>query len=121
MFSMPNTPPKECLFLCHGKDCKKKQSAAYRALLNQSEAALEHVGSVGCQGSCVGPTAVVATKNGPVWFEDLRSSKSRNDLVEYAVQISAGKKAKPTKRLAKRELTGKRKKEAKRKFAKHTA
>ncbi len=75
------------------------------------EAGLE-VGTVRCQGSCAGPTAVVDLGAGPRWFERLQTTKVQIDLVRYA----AGTESAPTGRLAKRELTGKRRKKAAKKL-----
>ena len=53
-------------------------------------------------------------ENGPRWFEDLSKKKARIDVIALASQ---GKK-KPTKRLLKRELTGKQRKRAAKKLVK---
>jgi len=110
---MPNSIDSPALFLCAGKDCARKQRSAFDHLRSSAKAAGLACSMVRCQGSCKGPTAVVPTDDGLRWFEDLDSPKVRTTLVSFA----AGD-AKPTKQLVKRELTGKQKKKAAKKFAK---
>lgn len=107
LFSMPNTKGPDCLLLCNGKGCAKKQKKAYKKLEKRFEKQGLVAIDVACQGSCVGPTVVLVDDDGPRWFEDLRSEKAQRDVVESAVRVVAGKKAKPSKRLRSRELTGK--------------
>ena len=118
MFSMPNIQPVDCLLLCNGKGCKKKQKNAYNALVKRlAEHGLKPT-DIACQGSCVGPTVVLVDKNGPRWFEDLHSKSARTDVVESAVRVASGRKAKPSNRLRKRELTGKQRQRAAKRLAK---
>lgn len=116
MFGMPNSDPVACLLICGGQDCRKKQKKAYRALVRSVADAGIDATEVPCQGSCVGPTAVIVDSSGPRWFEDLRSPKARADVVVAATRVSLGGKAKPSKRLQSRELTGKKRKKAARRL-----
>ncbi len=121
MFTMPNTPLAACLLICEGSDCRKKQAKAYAALVRAAEQAGVSALPVKCQGSCVGPTAVVVDDSGPRWFEDLRSEKARRDLILSATRVSLGGKAKPSQRLKDREMTGKKRKKAAKRLAKQAA
>lgn len=112
MFTVLNSESSQTLFLCAGKDCFKKQRPAYDDLRSSAIDAGLDICSVKCQGSCKGPTAVVPTDEGLRWFEALDSGVVRVDLISFA----AGGEA-PSKQLAKRELRGKRKKKAAKKFA----
>ena len=112
MFSVPNIVPAACLLICGGSDCRKKQKKAYNALVRSVSDAGLATEEVKCQGSCVGPTAVIVDKSGPRWFEDLRSVKAQADVVTAATRVTLGGKTKPTKRLQSRELTGKKRKKA---------
>lgn len=114
MFSMPNTNGSATLLLCNGKDCHKKQRAAYDRLESAAHEAGLDVAGVPCQGSCVGPTAVVETPDGPRWFENLQSANATEAVVAFALCPSK----KPKKALQKRELVGKRRAKAERKLAK---
>lgn len=115
---MPNTSSTACLLICNGGGCRKKQKKAYKALVRSiSDAGLDST-PVGCQGSCVGPTAVIVDESGPRWFEDLRSPKSQADVVAAATRVSLGEKTRPSKRMSKRELTGKQAKKAAKRLAK---
>jgi len=104
---MPNINHPPCLLLCESKDCKKKKASDFKALTRRVKAAGIDSGAVKCQGSCVGPTAVLFEQGEPRWFENLGSTRAQDDLVEAAVRLGKGKSAKPSKRLRKRELTGK--------------
>ena len=115
MFSMPNTTksqPLSCLRLCNGKDCAKKQAKAYGRMQKVAAEAGVGVESVGCQGSCAGPTAVVRIDGELHWFERLQKRKDQAEVVALA----AGEKPRPSKRLQKLELTGKRRRKAARKL-----
>lgn len=114
MFSMANTPTTDGLLLCNGKSCSKKQRSAYKRLRSLAKEAGLEVDSVPCQGSCGGPTAVVLCENGPRWFERLEKREVQVELVSFA----AGQSKKPPKRVRKRELEGKQKNKAAKKFAK---
>lgn len=102
----------QTLFLCAGKDCFKKQRPAFNDLRSSAIDAGLQLCMVKCQGSCKGPTAVVQTPSGPRWFEALDSKSVRTDLVSFAVNQST-----PSKKLTKREITGKTKKKAAKKLA----
>lgn len=102
----------QTLFLCAGKDCFKKQRPAFNDLRSSAIDAGLELRMVKCQGSCKGPTAVVQTPTGPRWFEALDSKTLRTDLVSFAVNPS-----KPSKKLRKRELQGKKKNKAAKKLA----
>ncbi len=102
----------QTLFLCAGKDCRKKQRPAFNDLRSSAIDAGLQLSMVKCQGSCNGPTAIVQTSKGPRWFEALDSKALRSDLVSFAVNPSE-----PTKKLTKRELRGKRKKKAAKKLS----
>lgn len=102
------------VFVCKAKGCAKKHKCEFNKLIQAVAAADVRVDLVGCQGSCSGPTAVIVDSDGPRWFEDLLSKSGRADLVSLAT----GEIDKPTKRLKKRELTGKQKKRALRKLVK---
>jgi len=118
MFSMPNIDRPACLLLCDGKGGAKKQKRAYNQLTKRLADEGIAVQDVSCQGSCVGPTAVLIDADGPRWFEDLRTKSSHLAVVEASVRISRGKKAKPTKPLRKRELVGKQRRRAEKRLAK---
>ncbi len=109
---MPNESRSPALFLCAGKDCFRDERAAFDALRSRATDAGLEVDTIRCQGSCAGPTAVVDLGQGPRWFERLQTTKVQIDLVQYA----SGTEAIPTTRLAKRELTGKRRKKAAKKL-----
>lgn len=121
MFTMPNNPPAACLLICGGQGCRKKQKKAYKALLRSVSDAGLITEEVKCQGSCVGPTAVIVDRSGPRWFEDLRSTKAQADVVTAATRVTLGKKTKPSKRLKSRELTGKKRKKAAKRLEKQAA
>lgn len=112
---MPNTTKSQslpCLRLCDGKDCAKKQPKAYERLNKTAAEAGVRVESVGCQGSCAGPTAVVDIDGELHWFERLQKRKDQAEVVALA----AGERPRPSGRLAKLELTGKRRRKAARKL-----
>lgn len=96
-----------CLLLCAGKDCYRKERSAFKKLEAEAGNAGLVLTKIKCQGSCKGPTAVVPTESGPRWFEAVDSPNRRDDLIRFAVSG-----AEPSRRLAKRELTGKRKRKA---------
>lgn len=118
LFGVPNSEQlaseidRPTLFLCAGKDCFKKQRPAFNDLRSSAIDAGLELCMVKCQGSCKGPTAVVQTPKGPRWFEALDSKQLRSDLVAFAVEPS-----KPSKKLTKRELQGKKKNKAAKKLA----
>lgn len=123
LFTVPNSEQlvlknQQTLFLCAGKDCFKKQRPAFNDLRSSATDAGLQLCMVKCQGSCIGPTAVVQTKKGPRWFEALDSPSARTDLVSFAVATANTGEAKPPKSLRKRELQGKRKKKAAKKLSK---
>ena len=118
---MPNERTSDCLLVCTGGGCRKKQKKAFKALVSAlSEAGVES-GEVRCQGSCVGPTVVIVDEAGPRWFEDLRSSRAQADVVESVTRVQLGGNIKPSKRMKKRELTGKQRKKAAKRLAKQAA
>lgn len=102
------------LLLCDRKSCAKSEKCAFKDLQKQAKRAEVPVEFVGCQGSCSGPTAVVIDENGPRWFEDLSKRKARTDVIALVTQEAT----KPSKRLKKRELTGKQRKRAAKKLVK---
>jgi len=102
------------LYLCAGKDCFRKERGAYVQLKGSAQCAGLTVQTVKCQGSCAGPTAVVAVDGGHRWFERLQSKSVQQDLVSFATAPTSS----PTSRLKKRELSGKQRQKAKKKLAK---
>lgn len=106
------TVAEPTLLLCAGKDCFRNEHTAFKKLEASASNAGLQLEKIKCQGSCKGPTAVVPTESGPRWFEALDSAKSRGDLIAFATGAEQ-----PTRRLAKRELTGKRRKKAATKLA----
>lgn len=95
-----------------------KQKKAYKALVKRFATHGLKATDIACQGSCVGPTVVLVDEKGPRWFEDLRSRGAQDDVVESAVRVTSGRKVKPSKRLRKRELTGKQRQRATKRLAK---
>ena len=118
---MPNASTTACLLICGGTGCRKKQKKAYKALVQSVSDAGIITEEVKCQGSCVGPTAVIVDERGPRWFEDLRSTKAQADVVTAATRVTLGGKTKPTKRLRNRELTGKKRKKAAKRLPRQAA
>ena len=119
MYGMPNKPQPVCLFLCNGGACQK-QSKAYAGLQREAQSASLTFASISCHGSCSGPTAVVIGPDGPRWFENLRGKAVRRDLIALVDGATSSPHAAATERLRKRELTGKRRTKAQRRFAKAT-
>lgn len=114
---MPNRSGSEILqgssvMLCGGKDCAKKQRSAFKNLRSTLRSAGATVTPVECQGSCAGPTAVIRIGGDVRWFERLQGASSQHDLAEIAV----GERSEVTRRLAKRELTGKKRAKAAKKL-----
>lgn len=99
------------LLLCAGKDCFRNEQTAFKKLEASAGNAGLQLQKINCQGSCKGPTAVVQTPCGPRWFESLDSNKVQHDLIAFATGAEP-----PSRRLAKRELTGKRKQKAAKKL-----
>lgn len=121
MFGVPNKQPPSGrilttqgtdLLLCAGKDCFRKEKKAFKNLEDSAGNAGLQLHKIKCQGTCEGPTAVVPTPCGPRWFEALDCPKLQTDLVSFATGAEA-----PSRRLTKRELTGKRKKKAAKKLS----
>ena len=110
---MPNGADLPTLLLCSGKHCLKKKSSAYRSLEGAIVEADISFTTVACVGTCSGPTAMVCRGSTQRWFEDLGSSKAQRDLVSYAIRSSK----KPSERLKKRELTGKKRKKVQKRLA----
>ena len=119
MYGMPNKLSPVCLFLCNGGACQK-QRKAYAGLQREAQSASLTFASISCQGSCSGPTAIVIGPEGPRWFENLRGKVVRRDLIALADGVTNNPQQTATKRLRKRELTGKRRAKAQRRFAKAT-
>ncbi len=112
---MPNTDESQSLsatiMLCAGKDCARKQFKPYERLRRAANDADIAVTKIGCQGSCAGPTAVVVVDGEHRWFEKLQKRRDHDDIIALAARASGD----PSKRLADRELTGKRRRKAERK------
>jgi len=113
---MPNRNESQRLLLCDGKDCFEKANGAFNSLMAIACEAGLSVGTVKCQGACSGPTAVVVGADGPRWFEDLKGAKVQRDVCALA----DGSRVDPPKRLARKELTGKAREKAAKRFAKQS-
>jgi len=114
VFSMPNAPESPTLLMCAGKDCFQKCKPAFTHLAGVAGEIGVSVDTVECLGACSGPTAVVVRSDGTRCFDELAGAKVQRDICRFA----AGRDDEPSKRLAKRELSGKRRKKAERRLAK---
>lgn len=112
LFDVPNTHKSPTVLLCAGKDCFAKRRSDFKSLRRAADDAGLCVDLVRCQGSCAGPTAVLHIDGDPRWFEKLQSAKAQRDVIDLA----RGEIDEPTKRLRARELTGKRRKKARKKL-----
>jgi len=91
-----------CVAVCSGKDCRKREE--YRDL-RRAIAEVADVQPVRCVDLCDSPVAIVRRDTDqPLVFDKLRTPKQHRDLVAL---ISGGSHARPTKRLAARQVTGK--------------
>lgn len=105
------------LLVCRSGSCAKKRKRDFDDLLERADDAGLCVRLVGCQGSCSGPTAVVAHADGEVrWYGDLRTKASRIELVDVA---ATGRS--PGKKLRKRQLSPKRERKAESKLGSNRA
>lgn len=87
--------------VCSGRDCRQRDE---HAELARDLATVADVTLVRCLGLCHSPVvAVVNHRDGESIFERVRSPKQRRDLLRYV----AGRSRAPSKRLAKRLVTGK--------------
>ena len=68
-----------CLLVCLDDDCKK--STGYHQLLTAARRVDGAIG-VQCQGICHGPVAGVTVKGEVRWFEKIRDSKRRRQVID---------------------------------------
>lgn len=115
VFSMPNSSRSPSLLLCSGKGCLKKTGREHSKLTKAAADLDLRFDPVSCQGACTGPTVVVVTGDHTRWFEGVTGSKTRRDLFAFAAEETT----QVSKRLAKRELTGKRRAKAAKRLAKN--
>jgi len=79
-FLGPSSPDRP-VYVCHGKDCRKKQK--HLCTLRRELSEHGEVVAVRCQKICKGPVAGLEIDGRIEWFSKLGNPKSRKGLIRF--------------------------------------